>query len=177
MTRYFGLGSGKPKCWRHGNELRRDEQGLVLMAWEAHRYTLDKQPDWVTQEAARGRLYPPQFVNDVDWLEHTRFAVTMNGNLDKRSKECREEPTWPTEPVWRVMPRIVQAQIAPNLRYPGWAQACQATLIAMRAEYEADPVKFASKINQDLTDAGIPIPDDGVDVERILGVKTWGQDL
>lgn len=121
---------------RYGKELARDEQGLVLMAWDNRRYTLTKIPAWAQAGIDRGYDYPPQFRDDLEWLEHTQFVVTMNGRLDKRSRDCKEEPTWPTRPELRIASLAAQAQLGPNLRYPGWAQDAAAEERRLKAEQD-----------------------------------------
>jgi hypothetical protein len=122
MTRKnFGPGSTAPKLWRIGTELLREDQGLVLMAFEDRRYVEGKPPAWTRKLMPGGEAWPPQFASDIDWLGHTQFVVTMNGRLDKRSRECREAPTWPTRPDLRDASMAEQARFAPNLRYDGWS--------------------------------------------------------
>lgn len=122
MTRKnFGIGSSAPKLWRLGTELLREDQGLVLMAFEDRRYVEGKKPAWAMKPMPGGGEWPPQFASDMDWLGNTKFVVTMNGRLDKRSRKCREQPTWPTMPELRNASLAEQARYAPNLRYDGWS--------------------------------------------------------
>lgn len=128
MTRKnFGVGSSPAKLWRLGTELLREDQGLVLMAFEDRRYVAGKPPDWARKPMPGGGEWPPQFVSDMDWLANTKFVVTMAGKLDKRSRECREVPTWPTRPDLVGAPIAEQARHAPNLRFEGWSQELTAS--------------------------------------------------
>lgn len=121
--RNFGLNMTTPKLWRYGSELLREDQGMVLMIWEGQRYILDSEPPrWAYKTDSGTETYPPQFASDIDWLAHTRFATTMNGRLDKRVRECQEEPTWPTRPDLVGASIGEQAALAPNLRFKGWAR-------------------------------------------------------
>lgn len=123
MTRKnFGPATVPPKMWRLGTELLREDQGLVLMAFEDRRYVAGRKPTWAAQPMPGGGEWPPQFATDMDWLANTKFVVTMNGKLDKRSRECREAPTWPTRPDLRDATLAEQARWAPNLRYDGWSR-------------------------------------------------------
>src|ERR1700723_1266626 len=111
----LGLGSETPRIWRYGSQLSRLDQAKALMAWEDRRYIVNGEPEWVVRSRAGGKDYPPQFASDLDWLEHTKFAVTMTGKLDQRCRECREEPTWPTRPDLVGASEGIQAVHAPNL--------------------------------------------------------------
>lgn len=117
----FGPGSGAPKLWRIGTELLREDQGLVLMAFEDRRYVVGRVPDWARKPMPGGEAWPPQFASDMEWLANTQFVVTLNGRLDKRSRDCRESPTWPTRPDLRGASLPEQAKYAPGLRYEGWS--------------------------------------------------------
>jgi len=84
---------------KRGIQLTAAEREIVL-AHFPNRYTLQHTPRWVTDMAIRrGVFYPPQFVNDTDWLIHTRFAVTEEGKLDQSFPigmfGCDSNPTYP----------------------------------------------------------------------------------
>lgn len=66
-----------------------------------HRYTGDHKPGWADKSWKDGRAYPLQFENDADWLNHTWFAVTLLGTLDRRVTACHSQPTWPQNPELR----------------------------------------------------------------------------
>lgn len=117
----FGIGSERPRIWADGNDLSAVDQATALRIWEGQRYTLHGAPDWAVKENERGKDYPPQFKSDLDWINNTKFAVTPSGNLDKRCRECRETPTWPTRPELRNLSFAEQALYAPNIRRRGWA--------------------------------------------------------
>lgn len=60
-----------------------------------HRFTRDHRPAWASQPMPNGKPYPVQFASDDDWLAHTFFEVTKQGELDERSRYCQSSPTWP----------------------------------------------------------------------------------
>lgn len=66
------------------------------------RFTGDNHPKWA-QEARRpdGCADPVQFADDADWLAHTYFEVTKQGELSRRSTYCESHPTWPNNPELR----------------------------------------------------------------------------
>jgi hypothetical protein len=135
----FGMGSSSAKLWRLGSSLLAEDQALALEVWEGQRYTeTEEAPDWVRREGARGRQYPPQFKSSQDWLEHTKFAVTMNMRLDRRSRECREAPTWPTRPDLQGASLAAQAFEAPNLRSHGWAREYETEQVLARSRAESE---------------------------------------
>lgn len=57
-----------------------------------HRFTGEHRPKWASKP------YKVQFADDADWLAHTYFEVTKQGELDKRSHYCESHPTWPFNP-------------------------------------------------------------------------------
>ena len=64
-----------------------------------HRFTGQHRPAWANRPDSR--TYPVQFVDDEDWLAHTRFTVTKSGKLDGRFGYCESSPTWPLNPELR----------------------------------------------------------------------------
>lgn len=74
-----------------GTDLSLEDQKYVLSAY-VHRYTKEHVPNWVKNS---DREYKVQFRSDQEWLENTYFAVTKSGKLDKRSKSCQSNPTFP----------------------------------------------------------------------------------
>ena len=86
--------------WILGNELCEADQQYCLAAF-VHRFTAQHKPRWANEPWKDGKPYPVQFASDRDWLEHTRFAVTENGRLDKRASHCMSTPTWPNNPELR----------------------------------------------------------------------------
>jgi hypothetical protein len=140
MTRKtFGIGSEIPRIWRYGKDLLREDQGVCLMVWEEKRYTVKTMPEWAETELKLGKDCPPQFASDMDWLRHTKFAVTMSGRLDRRVRECREEPTWPTRPELRTLSKAKQAMHAPNIRYRGWTEERAEEMRLQEAEQDEAP--------------------------------------
>ena len=85
---------------KRGIQLTEGERAICLRRFP-QRYTLHHTPQWVTNMAVqRGLFYPPQFLNDIDWLVHTRFAVTDDGKLDlsfplNGLEGCDSSPTYP----------------------------------------------------------------------------------
>lgn len=61
-----------------------------------HRYTGEHKPNWV-----KGPETPVQFKDDTDWLAHTIFHITKNGEIAQRPKYCESSPTWPFNPELR----------------------------------------------------------------------------
>ena len=82
------------------NLLRSEVQREALKQF-VHRYTGQHRPAWSLKPMPNRRPYPVQFRDDRDWLEHTLFHVTKNGELDKRFKHCQSSPTWPFNPELR----------------------------------------------------------------------------
>lgn len=82
---------------RLGSELTPEDQKQALARF-VHRYTGEHLPDWARNEVNRP---PVQFVDDKDWLAHTRFAVTRSGRLSESAHQCQSEPTWPHNPELR----------------------------------------------------------------------------
>src|SRR5690348_11374799 len=109
-AKYFGPGSESPRIWEPGTNLPKIDQGVALVLWRDKRYTMHSTPRWAEIAESRGQDCPPQFVDDMDWLAHTSFSVTIAGNLDKRCKDCQEEPTWPTRPELRGLSLVAQAR-------------------------------------------------------------------
>ena len=70
-----------------------------------HRYTGTHKPQWAYKpwknEQGKTVYYPVQFADDQDWLAHTYFEVTKQGELDNRIKYCESHPTWPNNPEFR----------------------------------------------------------------------------
>ena len=67
-----------------------------------NRFTGQHRPQWVNEPMPDGSAYPVQFRDDADWLANTRFYVTKNGRLDKRTTACQSSPTWPNNPELRT---------------------------------------------------------------------------
>lgn len=84
-----------------GSELSVADQRYVLAAF-VNRHTRDHPAVWAKGEWRGGKPYPMQFASDADWLAHTRFAVTKNGNIDRRVSNCESMPTWPDNPELRA---------------------------------------------------------------------------
>ncbi len=124
--RKHGMIGPKPKLYAKGTDLDRRDRGTVLMLFEGNRFTQDKEPPQWARKGLLGEAFPPQFVDDADWMANTKFVITMTGRLDGRSRLCIEEPTWPTRPDLRGAPLAIQAKFAPNLRYDGWAKDAEA---------------------------------------------------
>lgn len=76
--------------WKLGTELSAPVQADALRRY-VHRFTGDHKPQWVKDEAKT----PLQFIDDRDWLAHTRFAVTKRGALHGSIHHCESSPTWP----------------------------------------------------------------------------------
>lgn len=83
-----------------GTDLSPEDQRYVLASY-VHRLTGDHRPIWAVQSSWHGKPYPLQFANDREWLEHTTFAVTMKGRLDRSVGRCFSCPTWPNNPELR----------------------------------------------------------------------------
>ncbi len=62
-----------------------------------HRFTGDHKPQW----AYKNNQCSVQFADDADWLAHTYFEVTTQGELSNRSRYCESHPTWPNNPELR----------------------------------------------------------------------------
>ena len=82
--------------WIQGDTLNSIVQRHALSKF-VHRFTKDHRPAWANESRPGGKPYRVQFASDSDWLQHTRFAVTQAGQLDKRARWCRSTPTWPEE--------------------------------------------------------------------------------
>lgn len=150
------------QLWVKGSTLTPVDKGIVLQLFESSRYTrhTETPPLWARQEQARNRPCPPQFQDDLDWLENTEFAVTLSGHVDRRVRSCRVHPTWPLNPELRGLPEIEQAFFAPNLRYPGWAIEYEAAMRFKRSEEQ--------RANSD-TDGPLPdLPPEGANDEAVL---------
>jgi hypothetical protein len=91
---------------RTGQQLSPLTQRMALGTF-TNRYTREHVPAWVHEAAAKGRRYPVQFDSDVEWLERTKFAVTLAGHLDRREAHCQSFPTWPDNPEMRARARKV----------------------------------------------------------------------
>lgn len=108
-----------------GNLFSRRDQSLVLSIF-TRRYTGDHKPGWANLNNHEGVVdWPLQFASDEEWLANTNFALSTNGNLDKRVKRCWEKPTWPNGEMayglpMKKLPLFVQARFAPNLQIKGW---------------------------------------------------------
>ena len=78
-----------------GTELAPVEQrkALELFVW---RHTGDHAPPY-----GDSHQYPVQFIDDNDWLAHTRFWIRDNGVLSRRHRYCECNPTWPNNPELR----------------------------------------------------------------------------
>ena len=78
-----------------GSELYPAEQEKAKRMY-VHRFTQSHIPEWARRPRPDGGEYEPQFADDQDWLEHSEFAVTKSGVLDKRHRSITSHPTWPT---------------------------------------------------------------------------------
>lgn len=56
-----------------------------------HRFTRQHRPQW----AKANPKYAPHFADDADWLAHTYFEITKQGEFDRRVNHCESHPTWP----------------------------------------------------------------------------------
>lgn len=83
-----------------GTQLHYQDREHVLAAY-VHRFTREHKPAWANKPMPNGKPYPVQFDSDLDWLEHTDFAIRKNGRLDMRVKSCFCSPTWPDNPELR----------------------------------------------------------------------------
>jgi hypothetical protein len=86
------LGGMKTPSMVNGLELSPAAQQQAFRQF-VHRYTGEHRPYWVISQ-------PVQFKDDADWLAHTRFYVTRDGNLCK-GRSCYSTPTWPNNPELR----------------------------------------------------------------------------
>ena len=59
-----------------------------------HRYTGEHVPDWACRPAPNGKFYAPQFRDDRDWYDHTRF-YGEEGHCGRKSDCFTTEQTWP----------------------------------------------------------------------------------
>jgi hypothetical protein len=84
-----------------GSELSPDQQAAAKARF-VHRYTGDHRPQWSYGIWKEKLPYPLQFVDDADWLVHTRFGVTASGRLSERATSCYSCPTWPNNPELRT---------------------------------------------------------------------------
>lgn len=70
-----------------------------------HRFTGEHKPQWAFKpfknEALGLETYPVQFKDDADWLAHTYFEITKQGELNNRTRYCESHPTWPNNPELR----------------------------------------------------------------------------
>ena len=70
-----------------------------------HRFTGEHKPQWAYKpfknEALQLTSYPVQFADDADWLAHTYFEVTKQGELSNKTHYCESSPTWPNNPELR----------------------------------------------------------------------------
>lgn len=66
-----------------------------------NRFTGTHKPEWSSQPWKDGKPYPLQFKDDWDWLCNTFFEITKQGEIDKRTKFCESNPTWPNNPELR----------------------------------------------------------------------------
>lgn len=139
----YGFYVPPSRLWAYGSALNRHDQGLALIIFADRRYVLNEDPpSWALTHMAKGGDCPPQFRSDLDWLKHTQFAVTITDRLDKRVRDCREEPTWPTRPDLRGASYAQLCEVAPNLRQQGWRHQLHAEKALAQAE-EDD--KYAGK--------------------------------
>lgn len=83
-----------------GTHLCADDRAYVLSSY-VNRYTGQHRPAWARKEWKDGKPYPLQFVNDLEWLANTWFAVRKNGRLDRRHNQCYSRSTWPNNPELR----------------------------------------------------------------------------
>lgn len=80
--------------WQKASTLPTEIQKRLLQQY-INRYTGEHKPAWVRSAESQGVIYPLQFKDDRDWLEHTEVAITSKGQLDARHRACRSTPTWP----------------------------------------------------------------------------------
>lgn len=86
---------------RRGDELDPEIQEQVKRMY-VHRYTGEHTPKWVVRQEQRdGVPVPLHFKDDLDWLVHTWFWVTVAGELARNRPYCRSYPTWPHHPELR----------------------------------------------------------------------------
>lgn len=109
-----------------GTELKPSAKAEALRGY-INRYTKTHVPEWAKRPRPDGTQYMPQFKDDNDWLEHTLFYITKNGDLDKRNPDCESSPTWPdgmNGPVFD--PLKLPADYVPPSRFGGYLTDCQA---------------------------------------------------
>ena len=81
-----------------GSELSPSVRNECLARF-VHRFTGQHRPAWYNRPDCMA--CPVQFVDDEDWLAHTRFHVTKTGKLDGQFDSCESSPTWPNNPELR----------------------------------------------------------------------------
>jgi len=62
-----------------------------------HRFTGEHRPEWTKKNPSCAM----QFLDDADWLSHTYFEITKQGELSKKAHYCESHPTWPNNPELR----------------------------------------------------------------------------
>ena len=96
--------TGGDKVRIKGTDLRPVVQTEALRRF-VHRFTGEHKPEWAylsfTNEHGKKHVYPVQFRDDREWLEHTYFEVTKAGNLSEKEECCESHPTWPYNPELR----------------------------------------------------------------------------
>ena len=89
---------------KRGTELALKVQRDCLARF-VHRFTGDHKPQWANKpwknEQGKTVAYPLQFTDDQDWLAHTLFTITKDGQLSNRESFCESSPTWPHNPEFR----------------------------------------------------------------------------
>lgn len=139
------------------------DQAILLGAFQ-DRYTGDNKPVWA---GAKESLYPVQFANDMEWLTHTRFAISpLTRRLDRRIKRCWETPTWPGDPMAygqliRDLPNFVQMRFAPNLRTKGWVNQFNSWIRIYLAKERAAGKITEMQSHKAMKGAGFELHDDG----------------
>lgn len=83
----------------HGHQLAPALRREALAAY-VHRYTAEHVPSWSRKPAPNGRHYAPQYQNDSEWLDKTRFPITRSIQgirlQSGSSIYCESnDPSWP----------------------------------------------------------------------------------
>ena len=58
-----------------------------VLATFVNRATVEHVPQWARQSVKSGKM-PIRYSSDLEWLHNTEFAITKNGELDRRVRHC-----------------------------------------------------------------------------------------
>jgi antirestriction protein ArdC len=86
----------------YGHQLAPALRREALTAY-VHRYTAEHVPSWSRKPAPNGRHYAPQYQNDSEWLDKTRFPITrsrqgirLKSGSTANTTHCESnDPSWP----------------------------------------------------------------------------------